>query len=610
IFSAHNLAFLVSFQRASTLDTRLHDLNALYHQNRQIWGLARNTGLRPLIGPLFRPEQGCWHCLANRLRGNLEVESFLTALPGNADANQAYPNAPGLFANSSAQLAAVQLAKALVIEQGGINEGLLALNGVTGETTFHRYSRNSHCPVCVNPAESGAGKRLMELALEMSSSEPVFTSGGYRRVEPAETLERFRHLRDPLTGIVNQMIPLSSADDDWNFTVVATHRFSPEVMDFAQLQHGLRSKSSGKGTTRAQSMASALGEAIERYSGIYQGHEATTRRRFIDFEQGEVLHPNAVMGFSERQFERRHEINRDNPRGPFCVPEPFKPEALLSWTAGWSLTRQQTVFVPTQLAFYYAPDDGEPCCYADSNGASAGNTIEEAVSQGFLELVERDAYAIWWYNRLRMPGIAPEAFGYPYLDRSSRYYAARNREIWRLDVSLDSAVTVYVAVSRRVDKPVEDVILGAGAHFEPRVAALRAVTELNQHLLAVERVDTDGRGYQEKDADRLRWWQQVTVERFPWLLPSSQKVPGNNPYVNDHGLHPCIEVARALGVELLVIDQTRPDIGMPVVKVMAPGLRHYWPRLAPGRLYDVPVKQGHLPHPLAEHELTEFDVFV
>ena len=38
---------------------------------------------------------------------------------------------------------------------------------------------------------------------------------------------------------------------------------------------------------------------------------------------------------------------------------------------------------------------------ADSNGCAAGNTLAEAIVQGFLELVERDSYAIWWYNRLQ-----------------------------------------------------------------------------------------------------------------------------------------------------------------------------------------------------------------
>ena len=56
-------------------------------------------------------------------------------------------------------------------------------------------------------------------------------------------------------------------------------------------------------------------------------------------------------------------------------------------------------------------------------------------------------------------------------------------------------------------------------------------------------------------------------------------------------------------MEFLVLDQTRPDIGMPVVRVIVPGLRHFWERFAPGRLFDVRVEMGWLGHPLADAEL-------
>jgi ribosomal protein S12 methylthiotransferase accessory factor len=65
----------------------------------------------------------------------------------------------------------------------------------------------------------------------------------------------------------------------------------------------------------------------------------------------------------------------------------------------------------------------------------------------------------------------------------------------------------------------------------------------------------------------------------------------------------CRQLVGALGQELLVLDQTRPEIGLPVVKVVVPGLRHCHARLAPGRLYDVPVKLGWLPAPLREEQL-------
>ena len=43
-----------------------------------------------------------------------------------------------------------------------------------------------------------------------------------------------------------------------------------------------------------------------------------------------------------------------------------------------------------------------------------------------------------------------------------------------------------------------------------------------------------------------------------------------------------------------------------LVRVIVPGLRHFYSRFAPGRLYDVPVKLGHLDRPLLETELTPF----
>ncbi len=57
------------------------------------------------------------------------------------------------------------------------------------------------------------------------------------------------------------------------------------------------------------------------------------------------------------------------------------------------------------------------------------------------------------------------------------------------------------------------------------------------------------------------------------------------------------------GLDFLVLDQTRPDIEVPVVRVIVPGLRHFYRRFGPGRLYDVPVKLGWVDRPIAENAL-------
>ena len=63
-------------------------------------------------------------------------------------------------------------------------------------------------------------------------------------------------------------------------------------------------------------------------------------------------------------------------------------------------------------------------------------------------------------------------------------------------------------------------------------------------------------------------------------------------------------------MEMLVLDQTRPDIGLNVVKVVVPGLRHFWKRLGAGRLYDVPVQMGWLDKPLTEEELNPIPLWM
>ena len=68
----------------------------------------------------------------------------------------------------------------------------------------------------------------------------------------------------------------------------------------------------------------------------------------------------------------------------------------------------------------------------------------------------------------------------------------------------------------------------------------------------------------------------------------------------------CVGIAKRKDLDFLVLDQTRPDIGVPVVRVIVPGLRHFYRRFAPGRLYDVPVKLGWRDRPLSENELNPF----
>src|SRR5262249_59014387 len=100
-----------------------------------------------------------------------------------------------------------------------------------------------------------------------------------------------------------------------------------------------------------------------------------------------------------------------------------------------------------------------------------------------------------------------------------------------------------------------------------------------------------------------------TPENQPYLVPADAPASTLRAFAEcpNHDLRDdvlrCQALVEAKGLEMLVLDQTRPDIGLPVVKVIVPGLRHFWARYAPGRLYDVPVQLGWLPRPLGEEQL-------
>ena len=62
-------------------------------------------------------------------------------------------------------------------------------------------------------------------------------------------------------------------------------------------------------------------------------------------------------------------------------------------------------------------------------------------------------------------------------------------------------------------------------------------------------------------------------------------------------------------MQLLVLDQTRPDIGLNVIKVVVPELCHFWRRLGKRRMYEVPVKMKWLAEPLETHQLNPYSIF-
>ena len=594
------------------LEARHAEVNRRRLEARAPWTLVRPRGMEPLFGPVFRAdEEGpCWECLACRMRGHREVHEFLRNVAGEEAAFKPFAAEPPVL-DALHGLIAAEIVKWLVLgEAAPVHEHAIAMNVGTFESSHHRVARRPQCPACGDEALHRPDRVPVPLHLK-ASPKAHRNSGGARTEAPEVTLAKYRHLVSPVSGVVTWLRRTTDEADPWLHVHWAGSNPGLRSRSLSSLRRSLRSKSAGKGSTREQSRVSALCEAVERHSGAFAGDEIRIRTRFAELAKGdEAIHPNEAQLFSDHQFDNAKSINaKGHPYN--IVPPRLDPDAEIDWTPVWSLTQRRHRYLPTSMLYGMPAEERGPSdLVADSNGCAAGNTLEEAILQGFYELAERDAFAIWWYNRLRVPAVDLSSLGDEYLASAVENYARYERELWMLDVTSDIGIPAFVALSRRPDAESEDIIYGAGAHADPRIAALRAICELNQCLAWLPDPAKGAGRPTIDDPLALWWWRTARLADCSWLAPAAGeplRKASRYPVIESTDTREDVENCRARvearGMEFLVLDQTRPDVGMPVARVIVPGMRHFWARFAPGRLYDVPVGMGRREHPLAEAEL-------
>ena len=228
-----------------------------------------------------------------------------------------------------------------------------------------------------------------------------------------------------------------------------------------------------------------------------------------------------------------------------------------------------------------------------------------------MELIERDSVSIWWYNRLRRPAVDLESFYDESIDRVRHHHEGIDRELWALDLQTDLGVPVFAALSRRLQGESEDILLGFGAHPVARLALRTALSEMNQSLSAVyPRSPSDDAGLRYSNQDAMDWWRSATLRTEPYLAPGpgmDALAAADYPELADTPpsamLSDVVSALAGHGLDVLALDQSRPDTGLHVARVVVPGLRPFWPRFAGGRLYDVPVRLGWRKKPLEEEAL-------
>jgi ribosomal protein S12 methylthiotransferase accessory factor len=309
----------------------------------------------------------------------------------------------------------------------------------------------------------------------------------------------------------------------------------------------------GKGTTALAARVSALMESLETWSA-------------------EHLALPVVRASWRRLGGRAVDVRRlARPRGR------LDRDARWRWVEGWDLGAGRPVLVPEQAVTLDTTFRAPPVFDISSNGLASGNARVEAVAHGLCEVIERDAEAAWRRaggdRRLVLDSI-PDPACRALIERIT----AAGPRVWVWDVT-DPASAAGIAVigAAIMEDPREPAwrtlgfYQGFGAHWQPEIAIARALTEAAQTRLtyiAGARDDFFAHDYaRATDPARLAaLWQRFSA-------PCDEPVGFDElPRRTARTLGDAVEQLVATQRQVIAVDLTHPALGVPVVKVIVPGL--------------------------------------
>jgi YcaO-like protein with predicted kinase domain len=379
----------------------------------------------------------------------------------------------------------------------------------------------------------------------------VYRSGTHRIRTPQSTLGRLSGLL-PVMGITR--IANVTGLDCIGIPVVMVCRPNSRALAVSQ----------GKGLDLDSAKASGLMESIESY-------------------HAERVHlPIKFASYNELKFTHKLIDVQKLPRPKHSR---FHDDLSLPWIEGEDLIGGGRCWLPFEAVhtdFRLPPQSGSGAFFHSSNGLASGNDWLEAVSHGICELVERDSTSLWYAKnsearartRLDVRSIDdPDCIDL--LDRYRRAGVAV--AVWETtsDVGLPSFDCLIIERNLDRIRPLA-AAFGAGCHVVREVAFLRALTEAAQSRLTSisgSRDDRD-RGMYE----RAHQWDTlcelhafITNEEGP--LRSFRDVPTfpSNSLEEDVTLQ--LNSLRAAGIgQVIVVDLSRREFEIPVVKVVIPGL--------------------------------------
>jgi bacteriocin biosynthesis cyclodehydratase domain-containing protein len=540
-----------------TTDDYLRPELAKINLRQRSWLLAKPVGHTIWVGPLFTPGRtACWSCLAAWLKPQRSTQAAFYGW-GDTDfppqpSRAVLPTTLGCAAGMIATAVAVWVARGQYADLENVV--------CSFDTRSLRQSRNHLVPRpdCPNCGTLPRARR------------------------------NFYSFVSPITSVVSRIDTTDAPVAGLFHTHAAFAPPLPRYQGHALLR---RQHAIGKGLTAADAELTAIAESLERYSLIYQGGEASIHARINEVD---AISPESVLLFSASQYQGRQAWN-DSHSELHWVPERFDPSQAIEWTEAVSLISKRKKHVPSALCYMYYPfSNDNRFCAADTNGCASGRSRIEAIQAAMFELIERDAVALWWYNRVQRPALDLESLADAKLLELREAFGGLGRCLYVLDVTTDLAVPAYVAVAPKLDG--SEPCFGTAADVSAPKAAFRAIAEAAQVCFWVATGDASG--------ELLSWIKSASVNEQPYLRPAGNCTASRELFSSpEEALELCLQRVQAAGIEPFYVDLTRPEIGVPVARAIAPGLRHFWARLGPGRLYQTPVRLGWLARPLAEAEM-------
>lgn len=322
----------------------------------------------------------------------------------------------------------------------------------------------------------------------------------------------------------------------------------------------------GKGRTPAASRVSAIMEAIERVSAE-------------DIPAGRVV----VRSYNELVADVGHEAVLDPELCDLPFETTYHADKKISWTVGLDLIADAHVWIARDLAIS-PPLDGV-CLGVETTGLASGNTLVEAVLHALYELVERDAVSTESFTHMHCEATDASAAALRLIDPSTISGAARpliaelverDLRVRIQDLTNELGIPVFAALVLDEYFPGAEGSLvsfaGYGADLDPERALVRALTEAAQGhsivMLGARDTFEGTTALPDRTATLLR---RAALHHSEDLVPFPRQ--GHRSDSPGEQIEIVTARLRARGIpRVVVVDLTREDLEVPVIRVVVPGL--------------------------------------